>query len=428
MNIVEAKKINQIIDLVKSGKVVIFPTETSYGLGCDATNQSAVDKIFAIKGRVGDKPLLVVVPDIKMAKKYLKWNTTLDNLAQKYWPGALTMVGEYDVRAPLSISPLAGGEGDGETRAPLSISSLAGGEGDGETRAPLLAPPLSEGGNGNAARTCLSGCGNGNAPSLCKKGRAGVGFRLAAFFRTKSLRQSLRKDQTKAEKILWNGLRDKKLGGLKFRQQHGIGPYIADFYQSDSKIIVEVDGDIHFSDEKNALKDNRRKEFLEQNGYQILRYNNVDVFNNLSGVLDDIYYLCNKRLRDPLLISPLKGGESELTASDPTLAFPFLQREGKLANGVVAPDGTVAVRVSADSFLQSLTKKLGCPLVATSANLAGAGEIYDSQELIKIFENADNAPDAIVDAGILPKNLPSTIVSVVGNTINILRQGEVKID
>ena len=50
MNIVEAKKINQIIDLVKSGKVVIFPTETSYGLGCDATNTKAVNKIFEIKG------------------------------------------------------------------------------------------------------------------------------------------------------------------------------------------------------------------------------------------------------------------------------------------------------------------------------------------------------------------------------------------
>src|SRR3989339_315883 len=156
MQIFKFENLEEIIDLIKAGGVVIFPTETSYGLGCDATNQSAVDKIFAIKGRVGDKPLLVVVPDIKMAKKYLKWNTTLDNLAQKYWPGALTMVGEYDVRAPLSISPLAGGEGDGETRAPLSISPLAGGGGDGEKRAPLLAPPLSEGGNGNAARTCLS--------------------------------------------------------------------------------------------------------------------------------------------------------------------------------------------------------------------------------------------------------------------------------
>jgi L-threonylcarbamoyladenylate synthase len=59
-----------IVELL-NGKTVIVPTETSYGLGCDAVNQSAVDAVFAIKGRPSDKPLLVVVPTIAMAKKYL---------------------------------------------------------------------------------------------------------------------------------------------------------------------------------------------------------------------------------------------------------------------------------------------------------------------------------------------------------------------
>lgn len=90
------KLVNQIeaLDYLKSGKIVIFPTETSYGLGCDATNQTAVDKIFKIKGRRSDKPLLVVVSSVEMAKEYLEWNDKIENLATKYWPGALTIVGK----------------------------------------------------------------------------------------------------------------------------------------------------------------------------------------------------------------------------------------------------------------------------------------------------------------------------------------------
>jgi L-threonylcarbamoyladenylate synthase len=84
-----------IVELL-NGKTVILPTETSYGLGCDATNQEAVDSIFAIKGRPSDKPLLVVVPTIEMAKKHLIWNDTLEKIANTYWPGPVTVVGEYN--------------------------------------------------------------------------------------------------------------------------------------------------------------------------------------------------------------------------------------------------------------------------------------------------------------------------------------------
>ncbi len=84
-----------IISEILNGKVLVFPTETSYGLGCDATNQAAVDRIFKIKGRSDDKPLLVVVNSIEMAKKYLLWNNNLNRLANRYWPGPLTVVGDY---------------------------------------------------------------------------------------------------------------------------------------------------------------------------------------------------------------------------------------------------------------------------------------------------------------------------------------------
>lgn len=189
------KKIDSIqiaVDSLKQGKIVVFPTETSYGLGCDATNQKAVDKIFKIKKRPRSKPLLVVASSVAMAKKYLRWNKTLDKLAKKYWPGPLTIIGE--------------------SRAAL-------------------------------------------------------------------------------------------------------------------------------------------------------------------------------------------------------------------AKGVVAPDNTVALRVTSHPIARRLCAKLGRPIVATSANISDAGDAYDSRELVKIFAGKKHAPDFLIDAGYLPRRAPSTIVSVTGEKIKIIRQG-----
>ncbi len=93
MIILNKKKLSKAVDYLQAGKTIVFPTETSYGLGCDATNQAAVDKIFKIKEREKNKPLLVIVSSIEMAKLYLQWNKIIDKLAIKYWPGSLTIVG-----------------------------------------------------------------------------------------------------------------------------------------------------------------------------------------------------------------------------------------------------------------------------------------------------------------------------------------------
>ena len=182
---------------ILNGKILVFPTETSYGLGCDATNQSSVNKIFEIKGRPDNKPLLIVVDSVESAKKYLLWNKTLENLSQKYWPGPLTIVGEY------------------------------------------------------------------------------------------------------------------------------IG--------------------------------------------------------------------------------------------------------SNLAKGVVGADNTVAVRVSAFPFIKSTTQKIQRPLVATSANLAGEESLFDPQKIAEVFSDKKNQPDIILNYGVLPKSMPSTLVSVIGDEIKILRQGSVEI-
>lgn len=95
MPILEANNLEKIAAFLKKGKIAVLPSETSYGLSCDATNQAAVDKIFAIKERDKDKAVLIVAPDVETAKKYLVWNDTIEKLAQKYWPGPLTVVGQY---------------------------------------------------------------------------------------------------------------------------------------------------------------------------------------------------------------------------------------------------------------------------------------------------------------------------------------------
>lgn len=88
----EDLKTDEIIEALKQGKVIVYPTETVYGLGCDATNQKAVDKIFKIKQRQENKSVLVVAGNIDMMVDYISWSKKLHELSDKYWPGPLTVV------------------------------------------------------------------------------------------------------------------------------------------------------------------------------------------------------------------------------------------------------------------------------------------------------------------------------------------------
>lgn len=99
-------------------------------------------------------------------------------------------------------------------------------------------------------------------------------------------RRELRKNQTKAEEILWFELRNNKLG-TKFKRQHSIGGYIADFYCQKYKLIIELDGEIHNTKEAEEYDEVRDKYFKEL-GYKILRFQNSEVENDTEKVLDKI--------------------------------------------------------------------------------------------------------------------------------------------
>jgi very-short-patch-repair endonuclease len=99
--------------------------------------------------------------------------------------------------------------------------------------------------------------------------------------------RELRKESTKAEKLLWNDLRNRKLNGLKFRRQHPMDKFIADFYCHEKKLVIELDGDIH--DEKvNKDYDEARTAMLEGLNVVVLRFKNEEVINNIKNVLKKI--------------------------------------------------------------------------------------------------------------------------------------------
>ena len=94
--------------LLRSGGLVAFPTETVYGLGADATNGQAVAAIFAAKGRPLFNPLIVHVADIEEARRHVELSPRAQALAEKFWPGPLTLVLPRRKNSPLSLLVSAG--------------------------------------------------------------------------------------------------------------------------------------------------------------------------------------------------------------------------------------------------------------------------------------------------------------------------------
>ena len=97
----------------------------------------------------------------------------------------------------------------------------------------------------------------------------------------KNKRQVLRKEMTPQEIILWSRIKNKQLG-FKFRRQHSLGKYIADFYCSEKNLVLEIDGSQH-ADQENY--DNARTDFFENRGLKVLRFWNNEINTNINGVI-----------------------------------------------------------------------------------------------------------------------------------------------
>lgn len=98
--------------------------------------------------------------------------------------------------------------------------------------------------------------------------------------------RALRKEMTRAERLLWSKVRQRQLG-VKFRRQHPIGPYIVDFHCPERALIIEVDGDSHFNAE--AIEyDRERTRYLQGAGLNVIRFTNTEVYNSIEYVVTEI--------------------------------------------------------------------------------------------------------------------------------------------
>jgi very-short-patch-repair endonuclease len=105
--------------------------------------------------------------------------------------------------------------------------------------------------------------------------------------RLKPIARRLRTNATNAEHRLWNGIRREQIGGFRFRRQVIMNGFVADFACYEARLVIEVDGATHSTDEEVA-RDAARAAALNARGYEVLRFTNDEIFHNIDGVLETI--------------------------------------------------------------------------------------------------------------------------------------------
>jgi len=103
----------------------------------------------------------------------------------------------------------------------------------------------------------------------------------------KNFRKNLRNNQTSAETRLWRLLKNKQLEGRKFRRQHSIDNFVVDFYCPNEKLVIELDGQVHYNPVAEEY-DDKREEILKSYGIKVLRFENKMVFEQETIILKDI--------------------------------------------------------------------------------------------------------------------------------------------
>ena len=99
--------------------------------------------------------------------------------------------------------------------------------------------------------------------------------------------RKLRREQTDTERKLWSALRGRQFDGFKFRRQQPIGPYVVDFVCFEAKLVIELDGGQHGSDNGLAY-DANRTQFLHRDGFAVIRFPNHEINNSFNSVLEAI--------------------------------------------------------------------------------------------------------------------------------------------
>jgi very-short-patch-repair endonuclease len=125
--------------------------------------------------------------------------------------------------------------------------------------------------------------------------------------------RALRKQQTPAEAIFWELVRNRRLLGLKFRRQHQLGDYVADFYCHEHRLVIELDGGVHATKRK---KDHKRDAWMKAQGFTVLRFHNEELLDDPESVLRAIADVVAGKAFLPLPLGEGRGeGVVESTAS-----------------------------------------------------------------------------------------------------------------
>ncbi|GET32370.1 endonuclease [Prolixibacter bellariivorans] len=129
----------------------------------------------------------------------------------------------------------------------------------------------------------------------------GISNKVSMFYNASSTiferAKLLRENMTEAELKLWECLKERKLLNLRFRPQHPVDMFIADFYCHPLKLVVEIDGEIHLS-KTNKSYDIGREAELERWGLKVVRFTNQEVLNNLDQVLRKLEKICVERQKE----------------------------------------------------------------------------------------------------------------------------------
>ncbi len=139
--------------------------------------------------------------------------------------------------------------------------------------------------------------------------------------------RDLRKEQTDAETKMWSLLRDRRLGGKKFRRQHSIPPYVVDFYCHEASLVIEIDGGQHTEDRR---RDEKRTDFLKRKGLRVIRFWNNEVLGQTEAVLQAIWDTLHDEPSPP---TPLPKGEGRVPRVEFEIFEPKSDKE--------VPNGTV---------------------------------------------------------------------------------------
>jgi len=124
--------------------------------------------------------------------------------------------------------------------------------------------------------------------------------------RTSNKARVLRREPSRAERICWELIRAHRMEGVKFRRQHPIGPYFADFVCVSKRLVIEIDGNHH--DEK-LEADARRTALIDSMGWRVVRFGAAEVLQSPEGIWATIQNLISDGASPPLLTSPPSGGE-----------------------------------------------------------------------------------------------------------------------